>query len=343
MRKKSATLPLAALVLTLGLAGCSTGGPDQPQGGDNTTLTLSGWSGDETMEAIIAQFEADNPGVSVKFTGLPWPTILTQINTELVSGTASDVVVVFPGNGNPITAQTLAKGGYLVDLSDRPWVSHFNEANQKVMGADGKVLMVANNFTIIPATYNTQALEGLGAKAPSTWSEVLDLCSAAQSQGKVAYAMAGLAGGTYNYLPFALAATLVDGPNPEFAAQQAAGDVSFANSEWTTTLAKYVEMQDAGCFTKDALGTSLEIAQEQVAKGDAVGIVTVSNQLADIERLAPEGAAFETAAFPATDDPSATVLPVGLGAGYGVNAKGNVDSPPSSSTSTCPTPGSRSR
>lgn len=325
MRKKSATLPLAALVLTLGLAGCSTGGPDQPQGGDNTTLTLSGWSGDETMEAIIAQFEADNPGVSVKFTGLPWPTILTQINTELVSGTASDVVVVFPRNGNPITAQTLAKGGYLVDLSDRPWVSHFNEANQKVMGADGKVLMVANNFTIIPATYNTQALEGLGAKAPSTWSEVLDLCSAAQSQGKVAYAMAGLAGGTYNYLPFALAATLVDGPNPEFAAQQAAGDVSFANSEWTTTLAKYVEMQDAGCFTKDALGTSLEIAQEQVAKGDAVGIVTVSNQLADIERLAPEGAAFETAAFPATDDPSATVLPVGLGAGYGVNAKGNVE------------------
>jgi raffinose/stachyose/melibiose transport system substrate-binding protein len=325
MLKKSVTLPVAALALTLGLAGCSTDGPDQPAEGGDTTLTLSGWSGDETMEAIIAQFEADNPGVTVEFTGLPWPTILTQINTELVSGTASDVVVVFPGNGNPITAQTLAKGDYLVDLSDRPWVSQFNDANQTVMGADGKVLMVANNFTIIPATYNTQALEAVGAKAPSTWSEVLDLCSAAQAKGKVAYAMAGLAGGTYNYLPFALSATLVDGPNPDFAAQQAAGDVTFSASEWTTTLGKYVEMLDAGCFTKDALGTSLEIAQEQVAKGDAVGIVTVSNQLADVERLAPEGSSFETAALPATDDPSQTVLPVGLGAGYGINAKGNVE------------------
>lgn len=191
--------------------------------------------------------------------------------TELVSGTASDVVVVFPGNGNLITAQTLARGDYLVDLADQPWAADFNDAHKTVMGADGEILMVANNFTIIPATYNAQALEALGASAPSTWSEVLDLCSAAKAEGKVAYAMGGLAGGTFNYLPYALSATLVDGKNPDFAAQQAAGDTSFAESDWATAFDKYVEMLDAGCFTQDALGTSLEIAQEQVAKGDAVG------------------------------------------------------------------------
>ncbi|MCK2022687.1 ABC transporter substrate-binding protein [Microbacterium sp. kSW2-24] len=322
--KSAAVLPIAALsVIAVGLVGCSTGGAGG--GGDDSTLTISGWSGDETMEAIIAAFEKDNPGVNVEFTGLPWPNILTQINTELVSGTASDVVVVFPGNGNPITAQTLAKGDYLVDLSSQPWVSEFNDANKAVMGADGEILMVANNFTIIPATYNTQALEELGVSAPQTWSEVLDLCTAAKDKGKVAYALGGLAGGTFHYLPYALTATLVDGPNPDFATEQAAGDVTFSDSEWSTAFEQYTEMLDAGCFTTDTLGTSLEIAQEQVAKGDAVGIVTVSNHISDIEGYAPEGTTFETAAFPATDDPSETILPVGLGAGYGVNAKGNVE------------------
>ncbi|MFU8946201.1 ABC transporter substrate-binding protein [Mycetocola zhadangensis] len=321
MRKKTAVLPLAALTaVALGLTGCSTGGSDN--GGDSSTLTISGWSGDETMDALIAQFEKDNPGVTVKHTGLPWPEILTQINTEIVSGTASDVVVVFPGNGNPITAHTLAKGNYLEDLSAQNWTENFNDANQAVMGADDKVLMGSNNFTIIPATYNTQALEALGATAPTTWSEVLDLCDTAQKKGKVAYALAGLAGGTYNYLAYALTSTLVNGATPDFPEQQAAGDATFSDSEWATAFDKYLEMMDAGCFTPDALGTSLEIAQGAVAKGDAVGIVTVSNQISDIEGLAPEGTTFETAPLPATDDASETVLPVGLGSGYGVNAKG---------------------
>ncbi len=66
---------------------------------------------------------------------------------------------------------------------------------------------------------------------------------------------------------------------------------------------------------------NLDTAQNQVAKGDAVGIVTVSNQIATIQGKAASGTKFETAAFPATDTAADTYLPVGLGAGYGVNAK----------------------
>lgn len=330
MRKnRVGVLPLTvAAVAALALSGCSAGPdsePDAAASGGSQSLTLSGWAGDDVMPGIIKAFEKQNPGVTVEFSGLPWPDILTQINTEMVSGTASDVAVVFPGNGNPITAQTLAKGSFLADLTAEDWTSKFNEANRKVMGADGKILMGANNFTIIPATYNTQALKSLGAKAPTTWSEVLGLCSTAKAKGKVAYALAGLAGGTFNYLAYPLTATLVYGPNPDFAEQQAAGQVTFSNSEWRTAFEKYIDLLDAGCFTEDALGTSLEAAQQQVAKGDAVGIITVSNQLGDVERLAPSGTTFQTAAFPATDDPTQTVLPVGLGAGYGVNAKGNTE------------------
>ncbi|GAA3808335.1 ABC transporter substrate-binding protein [Cellulomonas soli] len=323
MRKRFAATSLVAVsALALSLTACSTDSDsdNSSDGGDGTTLTWSGWAGDEVAQALIDQFEADNPGVTVNHTGLPWPDILTQVSTELVSGTASDIVTVFPGNGNPITVDTLAPGGYLEDLTSQGWTGAFNEANKGVMGIDGKIYMGANNVTILPAIYNTAALEALGVAAPTTYSEVLDLCTAASAQGKVAYALGGLAGGNYPYLVYALVSTLVYGPNPDFADQQTAGDATFSDSEWTTALSKLVEMQDAGCFTADTLGTALEAAQEQVAKGDAVGGVFVSNQIGDIERFAAEGTTFETAAFPATDDASATILPVGLGAGYGINA-----------------------
>ncbi|MFD4510215.1 ABC transporter substrate-binding protein [Streptomyces sp. NPDC058457] len=324
-RNRAVAVASVGAAAALALAGCSTdSNSSSGSASGSKTLTVAGWSGDAVMKAVVAQFEKDNPGVKVKLTGYPWPAILTQINTQLVSGTAADVDVVFPGNGNPITAQTLAKGKYLADLSAESWASNFNEATKNVMSADGKVLMVANNSTIIPATYNTQALKAIGKTAPTTWSQVLGLCSAAKAKGKVAYAMAGLAGGTFNYLPYTLTATLVYGPNPGFSAQQAAGKATFSDSQWTTALTKYQQMLKAGCFTKDSLGTSLDVAQKQVATGGALGIVTVSNQIVDIQKDAPSGTTFETAALPATDDPSQTVLPVGLGAGYGVNAKGNV-------------------
>ncbi|MFB2554403.1 ABC transporter substrate-binding protein [Herbiconiux liangxiaofengii] len=321
MRKTQAALAIVAgTALALTFSGCSTDTSSGDAGGD-ITLTMSGWADDDIAAALITQFETDHPGVTIKYTGLPWPGITTQINTELVSGTASDIVVVFPGNGGPIAAQTLAKGNYLADLSDQPWVDDFNDANKAVMGADGEVLMGSNGFTIIPAIYNSQALAAVGATPPTTWDEVLGLCDTAKSHGKVAYALGALAGGNYTNLPYALTATLVYGANPDFVAEQTSGDTTFSDSKWNDALDKITEMTDAGCFTADATGTSLEAAQGQVAKGDALGIVTVSPQIAAIQELAPEGTTFETAAFPATNDASETVLPVGLGSGYGVNAK----------------------
>jgi raffinose/stachyose/melibiose transport system substrate-binding protein len=328
MRKAIAALPVVVLTaLGLGLAGCSAG-PQSNSGGANggTVLKMSGWADDDVAAALIKKFEEDNPGVTIDYTGLPWPGITTQINTELVSGTASDIVVVFPGNGGPIAAQTLAKGNYLADLSSSEWVSKYNDANKAVMGADGKILMGANASTIIPAIYNSQALKALGATAPSTFSEVLALCGTAKAQGKVAYGLSAVAGGNYPYLPYALSASLVYGPTPDFVEQQTEGKATFAGSKWTTVLDKYRQMVDAGCFTKDATGTSLDVAQEQVAKGDAIGMVAVSPQIKTIEGKAPAGTTFETAAFPATDNKSETILPVGLGAGLGVNAKSkNID------------------
>jgi raffinose/stachyose/melibiose transport system substrate-binding protein len=313
-----AVVGTAALLLT----GCSSGtqaNNQDKQGGG--ALSWSGFTGDTVAEALIKKFEEKNPGTKINFTGLPFPQILSQVNTELVSGTASDIVTVFPGAGNPIAVQTLAKANYLEDLTAQSWTQNFGDASKKVMGTDGKVYFGANNTTIIPAIYNDQALNALGTTAPTSYSKVLDLCKAAKDNGKVAYSLAGLSGGNLHLVAYALTATLVYGENPDFVDEQAAGKVNFSDSQWRAALEKYKEMNDAGCFTENALGTSTDVAQTQVVSGEAVGMINVSNAIATLETAAPQGTTFSTAAFPATDDASQTVLPVGLGAGYGVNAK----------------------
>lgn len=316
MTRSLALVAAAALTLT----GCSAGGQGGSESGD-TVLTMSAWADDPMAAALIEQFEKDNPGVTIKYTGLPWPNILTQISTELSSGTASDIVVAFSGRGNALGVQTLAKGNYLADLSDSSWTDAFTGATRAVMGVDDDVLFGSNALTMVPAIYNSQALEALGATAPTTFDEVLDLCSAAKAEGKVAYALAALSGGNYTSLTMALASTLVYGEDPEFTEQQIAGDATFSDSDWSLVFDKLGEMVDADCFTADATGVSLDIAQGQVAKGEAIGIVDVTPAIANIATLAPEGTTFETAPFPATNDPEDTKLPVGFGAGYAVNAK----------------------
>lgn len=312
-----AAVGTVALLLT----GCSSGTQANQDTKGESTISWSGFTGDPVAEALIKKFEEKNPGTNIKFTGLPFPQILSQTSTELLSGTASDIVTVFPGEGGPTTVQTLVKSNYLEDLTAQSWTKNFSDSSKKMMGTDGKVYFGANNSTIIPAIYNDQALKAVGASAPTTYSKVLELCKAAKGAGKVAYALAGLSGGNLHLIPYALTATLVYGENPNFVDEQAGGKANFSDSQWRAALQKYKEMNDAGCFTANALGTSGDVAQAQVVSGDAVGMVNVSNAIAYLETAAPQGTTFSTAAFPATDDASQTVLPVALGAGYGVNAK----------------------
>ncbi len=161
---------------------------------------------------------------------------------------------MFPGQGNPIAVQTLAKNKYLADLSSEDWAKSFTSSKKEVMGTGGKVYLAANNYTIIPAIYNSSALSDVGEQAPKTFDDVLSLCSAAKAKGKVAYALAGASGGTNLYLAYALSASLVYGPDSSFAKDQAAGKASFADSKWDTVLSKYTQLEKAGCFSSSPLG-----------------------------------------------------------------------------------------
>lgn len=66
------------------------------------------------FETLIAEFEAENPGVTVRWTDVPWADMQSKILTAVSSGTAPDVV-----NLNPDFASQLATRNAWLNLGDR--------------------------------------------------------------------------------------------------------------------------------------------------------------------------------------------------------------------------------
>lgn len=284
-----------------------------PGGGDGPrTLTLA--SVDQgSVEAVVKAFEKANPGVDVRYTTSGADQYQQQIRTQLSSGTAPDVMSVWPGNGNPAATYVLAEPGYLRDLSDQPWAAELPDAVQRVAQHDGKTYNAVFGLNGIGAVYNEQAMEKAGLTPPETWTELLDFCRAAAAEGTPAFALGNQDNWVTQVVQYALVATTVYGPEPDFDEQMQAGRATFAQSPWTTALDKYRTMEKTGCFQKNPLGTSYEASQQLAATGKTLGIVQGNWVIALLKEKNPKGT-FTLAPLPATDDPADTLIPAAAGA-----------------------------
>ncbi|NEA63523.1 extracellular solute-binding protein [Streptomyces sp. SID12488] len=321
---KTRTLPLliAAATSMAVLAACS-GGTEAGSGGDGSggskTLTLA--SIDQgSVEDVVKAFEKANPGVKVRYTTSGADQYQQQIRTQLSSGTAPDVMSVWPGNGNPGATYVLAKPGYLRDLSDRPWAARMPEAIKSVAQYEGKTYTAVFGQNGIGAVYNEQAMANAGLTPPDTWTKLLDFCRAAKAKGTPAFALGNQDNWVTQLVQYALVATTVYGDDRDFDKKMQAGQATFAKSPWLTALDKYVTMEKTGCFQKNPLGTNYEASQGLAATGRTLGIIQGNWVIALLEAKNPKGK-FTLRALPANDDPSKTLIPAAAGAGYGVNAK----------------------
>lgn len=312
-------LSAIAAVITAGgmLAACS-GGPNTAST-DNKVLTLA--SVDQgSIEDVVKAFEAANPGVKVNFTTSGADQYQQQIRTQLSSGTAPDVMTVWPGNGNPGATYVLAKPGYLMDLSDQPWAAKYPAGVKGVTQFGGKTYNAVFGLNGIGAIYNKDAMTKAGLKAPTTWTELLAFCRDAAAKGTPAFALGNQDNWVTQIALYALVATTVYAKDANFDQKMQDGSTSFANSAWTTAMAKYIEMDKTKCFQNNPLGTSYEASQDLAATGKTLGIIQGNWVVALLKGKNPSGT-FELKVLPATDEPATFFMPAAAGAGYGVNAK----------------------
>ncbi|MFF0370638.1 ABC transporter substrate-binding protein [Micromonospora sp. NPDC005087] len=307
---------LASMTALAVLAACSGGTNAETS---STTLTLA--SVDQgSVEDVVKAFEAANPGVKVNFTTSGADQYQQQIRTQLSSGTAPDVMSVWPGNGNPGATYVLAKPGYLLDLSDQPWAAKLPDAVKSVAQYEGKTYNAIFGLNGIGAVYNQQAMDKAALTPPGTWTDLLAFCRAAATKGTPAFALGIQDNWVTQLVLYGLVAPTVYAKDPDFDTKMQAGQATFAGSLWKTALAKYLEMNQAGCFQKNPLGTSYEASQELAATGKTLGIVQGNWVIALLKGKNPNGT-FTLKALPATDEPATALMPAAAGAGYGINAK----------------------
>ena len=318
MRYRVVATAVAGVAVAASLVACS----NNPSGGGATGeggISLAVVTSDKAGAEAVAEALTEQTGIDVTITSSDTDNYMSTLRTQLSSGTAPDVFFVWPGDGNPMAKQVVAEAGLVEDLSDMDFVEKIPEAYRVLSDYEGATYVAPVSSAGIGAAYNLTVMDELGLTVPQTWTEVLALCADAKAAGKSAFALAGATPWNVQLIPYALTPTLVYGPDPDFAQQMSEGEVTFADSAWVDAFDKYIEMNDAGCFQDNALGTAYEGALDLVAKGEALASVQVNASVGAIRQTAPDGTEFSLEPLPANDDPASTRMAAAMGAGYAIN------------------------
>lgn len=311
----------AALVLGGTLASCSTStdtGSGSEGGATGGTLSISTNHGPATKE-VVAAFEKANPDITVEVKEYA-QNYREVLGTQLSGGNATDLIEIPGGGGNVISARVAGDRGFYADLADSSWAADVPDAAKEQLSLDGGELVgVPMVLSSIGGIYNQGALDAAGLSVPTTWSEVLQFCGDAKSAGLVAYGLGLSDTWTTQLIPYALTASLVYGPNPDFITEQIDGEATFTDSEWKNAFDQYLEMRDAGCFNESPNGTPYSQVQEDIRQGKTLGTVSIAAETKNIATGGPADLELTYALFPASDDPEDNYLPTST-SGFAINA-----------------------
>ncbi|MEA4943391.1 MAG: extracellular solute-binding protein [Propionicimonas sp.] len=188
----------AALVLT----GCS--GSPAESGTDSTTLTFWHYEDDtsamaQSWQAAIADFEKENPGVTVKVEKQTFEQLQKNAKIVLSGDTVPDVMEYNKGNG---TAGQLASQGLLADLTDSAsqlgWDQKLPGSLQTTARYDENGLMGSGNWYGVP-TYgefvqiylNNDMFAENGIAVPTDQASLISAMDAFVAKGITPIATAG--------------------------------------------------------------------------------------------------------------------------------------------------------
>jgi putative chitobiose transport system substrate-binding protein len=138
------------------------------------------------FNGLIADYEAQNPDVKVRWVDIPWADMQSKILTAVAAGTAPDVV-----NLNPDFAAQLASKNAWLPLDDKlndtdkqVYLPNIWQANTLNGESFGLPWYLTTNVTF----YNQDLLTEAGVEPPTTYQELAEVAKQVkESTGKYAY------------------------------------------------------------------------------------------------------------------------------------------------------------
>lgn len=138
----------------------------------DVTLTIESWRNDDLsiwQDKIIPAFEAENPGIKVKFTPSAPAEYNAVLNSKLEAGSAGDLITCRPFDAS----LSLFEKGQLASLADLEGMNNFSDvAKSAWITDDGKDPFCVPMASVIHGfIYNADAMAELGIEEPTTEAE----------------------------------------------------------------------------------------------------------------------------------------------------------------------------
>jgi raffinose/stachyose/melibiose transport system substrate-binding protein len=310
----AALLPAAAL--TFAVAGAA-------RPASTVTISMLAQATDQPAFAVlIPNFERVYPDITVNVTYAPSTTIIQLEETELAAGNVPDIIPTSDGKTSQISVYELAKAGDLAPMVKKPWASR--QRSLPLVTSFSKVGPVlysmqpgVNPFGLFT---NDALFKKLGLSVPQTFSQLLSVCQKAKPDGVIALDLNGGSQIGVAFLLGNLAVANVYGKDPNWAAQQRAGTVTFEGSAgWHRALQEFVDMNSAGCFQPGMVTTPQAQEAADFAQGGTLMAAGSSSQKGIIDA---SGANFPYSFHPFPGGTTATQTETALYFvfGLGVNA-----------------------
>lgn len=264
---------LAALCFLMTTAGCGKMA-DQPSSTneqaetqeDQTdkafTLRVTYWAEDKNgyFDAVEEKFKEKYPNASIKWEKLDEKDFAQVTDNQLKSGQAADILF-------NQKIKEYAKAGYLLDLSDQPWVQRMIDSAKQTVAYQSKTYGAALDVSTFGVYYNKTIFERLQLQTPKNWNEFIALCFKLQQAG-----ISPIIGGFKDswtiqgaYLPIAATSEFLQ--NPNFELDVYAGKAKIDGPEVNAAMQKFTELAHSDFFNPDALQIGYEESTQQFIDG----------------------------------------------------------------------------
>ncbi|QIG39449.1 extracellular solute-binding protein [Microbacterium sp. 4R-513] len=311
------------LIGALLLAGCTAGGGGTggaTQGGDASSgfsIMVAQSNDADDYWAKFAEQYTEETGVPVEVIPYPGDGYNTQVTTQLQAGNAADMMILSPGTGQAISVVTLAEAGFLEPLDDTS-AAVIPEGTESLYEADGEIYAQPAALNPTGFIYNAAGAAEVGIDDyPASYDDMLEACGAARDGGKSFNVLAGSAPPNNGLLAMVISATQVYGPEPDWNEQRAAGEVTFADSNWRDVLDTIVEMKESGCFQDGVEGGTFDSITQGIGGQTSLTASVPGSAAASIGSAT--GLDLTVQAFPAADGKQPYIV-ASAGYAWAINA-----------------------
>jgi raffinose/stachyose/melibiose transport system substrate-binding protein len=253
----------------------------------SVTLQFYHWFGGDAgpvVEQINQLFTEENPDITIEFESANTDQYIPTLQTRLAADDAPDIFGVFPG----MKFHPQAAAGYLMDLSDQPWVANLMTGAKLSATYQEKVYTMPVDQNVIGVTYNKKMFADLNLAVPTTWDEFLQVCETLKNAGIVPIALGNKDLWVTQLIPYAMAPSAIYRDTPDWDQQRHEGKVKFANSPWVQMMQDYLDLEKKGYFNPSSLGTTYDQTINLVATDKAAMVVNGNWILPGIKNAAPD-------------------------------------------------------